>query len=330
MRRVIAMTALLAVGVSAACVSAISIAQAQDHAHAPAIVPVQSNGSALNTGDTMPPGVELRALVTDARVDEISGIAVSHRHPDIFWVINDSDRPAEIYALDHSGAVRATITLAGVRNIDWEDISSFERDGRFWLMVADTGDNGGLRRDLFLHVVEEPATLADATVPVARSLRFQWPDGPRDCEGSAVDVARGDIYLVSKKRVPPELFRLPLDAGGDATLTAERIGALHGIQQPTPDDLRRNPVYGRYRSQITGLDISSDGQWLAALNYRRVYLWPRAKDGWAEALKRPPHTLEFPWIPQAEAIGFDLANDALWISSERLPAPLMRLALPTD
>lgn len=276
----------------------------------------------------MPPGIELRALITDTRVDEISGIAASRRHDGIFWVLNDSDRPAEIYALDQSGAVVATVTLADTRNVDWEDISSFEHDGKAWLMIADTGDNGGLRRELSLHFVEEPARLEDATVPVARTTRFRWPDGPRDCEGSAVDVQRGEVYLVSKKRVPPELFRLPLHPADDDAQVAERIGALHGIEQPTRADLERNPVYGRYRSQITGLDISADGRHLAALNYRRVYLWDADPDGWAAAVAAPARTIEFPWIPQAEAIGFDRADDALWISSERLPAPLMRLEFP--
>lgn len=282
------------------------------------------------SGAPMPPGIELRALVTDARVDEISGIAASRRHPGVFWVLNDSDRPAEVYALDSEGTVRATIVLAGTRNVDWEDITLFETDGKTWLMIADTGDNGGLRRDLALHFIEEPAQLADATLPVARTLRFRWPDGPRDCEASAVDVRRGDIYLVSKKRVPPELFRLPLMPADDTVQIAERIGALHGIEQPTSADLERNPVYGRYRSQITGIDISADGRFLAALNYRRIYLWGAHPAGWADAVAAPAKVIEFPWIPQAEAIGFDPGDDALWISSERLPAPLMRLALPTD
>lgn len=289
---------------------------------------VQADG--VLSGAPLPDGIELRALVTDARVDEISGIAASRKHPDVFWVLNDSDRPAEVYALDSEGKVRATIALADTRNVDWEDITLFEADGKSWLMIADTGDNGGLRRDLALHFIEEPAQLADAIVPVDRTIRFRWPDGPRDCEASAVDVARGEIYLVSKKRVPPELFRLPLVPSEDGVQIAEHIGALHGIEQPTPADLERNPVYGRYRSQITGIDISRDGRHLAALNYRRIYLWNAHPDGWAEALAQPAQVIEFPWIPQAEAIGFDPVDAALWISSERLPAPLLRIALPTD
>ena len=51
----------------------------------------------------------------------------------------------------------ATFRLEGVPKTDWEDIAAFELDGRTYLLVADTGDNGGLRKTLQLHVVEEPA-----------------------------------------------------------------------------------------------------------------------------------------------------------------------------
>ena len=153
-----------------------------------------------------------------------------------------------------------------------------------------------------------------------------WPDGARDSEAMAVDSIEGTVYLVSKKRVPPELFRVPLRATGKVQI-AKRLGALRGIEQPTDDDLRRNPVYGRYRAQITAADIALDGSHFAVLNYRRVYLWPRSPAGWADAVGRTARVIEFPWTPQAEALGFDLSGRSLWISSERLPAPLLRLPL---
>ena len=79
------------------------------------------------------------------------------------------------------------------------------------------------------------------------------------------------------------------------------------------------------RAQITAADISRDGRWLAVLNYRRVYLWPKQGQGWGESVAAAPRVFEFPWIPQAEALAFDLEGRSLWISSERLPAPLMRI-----
>jgi hypothetical protein len=278
----------------------------------------------------VPERAVLEALVTDERMGEISGLAASRRHADTFWVHNDGDNPAEVYAMDGKGVHRATLRIRGLRNIDWEDIDVFEHDGRSYLLIADVGDNGGMRGELRLIVVEEPAELTDSERDPAWIVRFRWPDGARDCEAVAVDAREGSVLLISKKRVPPELFRLALRPAGDAMQIAQRIGTLAGIEQPTPEDLRRNPVYGRYRSQITAADISADGRLLAVLNYRTAYLWSRDPRGWSETVQRPPRILDFPWVPQAEAIGFDRDGLSLWIGSERLPAPLLRLPLKTE
>jgi hypothetical protein len=228
--------------------------------------------------------------------------------------------------MDARGQLRATLRVSGVRSTDWEDLAAFEREGKHYLVIADVGDNGGLRRELVLRVVEEPTALSNAEVKPAWSVRFRWPDGPRDCESLAVDSSEGAAYLVSKKRVPPELFRV--DLLGKKSQVATRVATLTGIDQPSVHDLQRNPVYGRYRSQITAADISADGKQFAVLNYRRVYLWRRGADGWGDSVTRGPHVLEFPWVPQAEALAFDPAGESLWITSERLPAPLLRLPIP--
>lgn len=276
----------------------------------------------------LPEGVELSALITDARLSEISGLAVSRRHPGIVWMHNDSHDANALYAVDADGVVRAALDLP-VPNIDWEDIAMFQHEGRFFLLVADAGDNGGVREELALHVLEEPGTLADARIADVRTIRFRWPDGARDCEAVAVDARAGEVWLISKKRVPPELFRLPLfPADPDAVQVAEKRGALAGIAQPTPQELENNPVYGKYRNQITAADISSDGATFAAMSYLHLYLWPRHPEGWAAALAQPPVRLDLPWLAQAEAMGFDADDRTLWIGSERLPAPLVKFRLP--
>lgn len=272
---------------------------------------------------------ELAGLVTDARLDEISGMAVSRRHPGVLWTHNDSGGGASLHAMSDKGAHLATVAVAGVRNIDWEDLAGFARDGRHYLVIADTGDNGGIRRTLWLHVVEEPAQIRDGTATPIRSIEFRWPDGARDCEAVAVDARRGEILLVSKKRTPPELFRLPLDAAPGQVHVAEAIGRLDGVAQPTPEDLRRNPVFGRYRAQITAADVSRDGRRLAVLNYRTALVYLRQGDeDWAHAVTRAPIPVPYPWLPQAEAIGFGPDDRTLWIASEKRPTPLLRV--PTE
>ena len=265
---------------------------------------------------------EVAGLVTDRALDEISGMAASRTHPGRYWVINDGGNRAVLNLMDDGGRHLGSVP-AGVANLDWEDLASFELDGKPYLLISDTGDNGGIRQDLVLHVLEEPTAL-DQPAKLAWTLRFRWPDGPRDCEAVAVDPVRGEVLLVSKKRVPPELFRISLRDSGREQV-AELVGLLPGIEQPDRLDLARSPTYGRYRSQVTGASLSPNGRVLAVLNYRSVHFLVRGPgEDWAPALAAKMPHLALPWMPQAEAIAFALDGQSLLVGSEQLPSPLLR------
>jgi hypothetical protein len=269
---------------------------------------------------------EFSGLLGDTALDELSGLAHSRRRGGLLWGINDSGNPAHLVAISTEARHVATLRVSGVGNIDWEDLDSFTLDGKHYLMIADTGDNGGVRDVLNLHFIEEPAELRDgmAVVP-SWTVRFRWPDGARDCEATAVDPARGEVLLVSKKRVPPELFRVPIRPANDAVQTAEPIGLLRGIAQPDAEQMRTNPVYGRYRSQISAADLSADGRTLAVMNYHAVYFYARRPGaGWADALAKPQRVLPFPWLPQAEALAFSPDGLTLYVGSEQTPVPLLK------
>jgi hypothetical protein len=145
----------------------------------------------------------------------------------------------------------------------------------------------------------------------------------------AVDISERAIYLISKKRVPPEIYRLSLDADSSAApVVAQRVGLVEFVNQPSARDLQRNPVYGRYRAQITAMDISADGRRMVVLNYlsARIYLRGRG-ESWRDALARQPIQAAFPWLTQAEAVSFSSDGRSLWIASEVLPAPLLQIPL---
>ena len=290
--------------------------------------------SAILAQDTAPASTESAAapriagLIREPRLREISGIAASRRHADLLWVHNDSGYEAQVHAIDTRGRHRATLDIEGVVARDFEDMAAFELDGVAYLLIADTGDNGGRRSEVELVVLAEPERLEDMRVTPAWVQRLRWPDGPRDVEAVAVDTEAGQVLFITKKRVPAELLVAPLRAQ-TGVIEARRVGSLSGIEQPSPAELAGNPRFGRYRAQITAADLSPDGRRLAVLNYRRAYLYRRdAGEGWAQALARPGQPLQFGWLAQAEAIGFDASGGSLWISTERLPAPLIELPLP--
>jgi hypothetical protein len=268
---------------------------------------------------------EYAGVFTDPELDEVSGLAASHVHPGVYWAENDGGNPAKLIAIHPDGSRVASYVVAGAENTDWEDLDAFDLNGKHYLLIADTGDNGGIRKMLTLYVVEEPATLRDGDkLKIAWLVNFKWPDGARDCEASAVDVQRGEVLLISKKRVPPELFRVKLRPTDGGVQVAERIATLPDIAQPSQAELRKNPVYGRYRSQITGADLSGNGRVLAVLNYHSIHLYVRdAGEEWADAMKRPPGQLDFPWLPQAEGIAFSPDGHSLLIGSEQRPSPLL-------
>lgn len=272
---------------------------------------------------------EYAGVFTDPELSEVSGLAASRSHAGIYWAQNDGGNGARLLAIKSDGSRVASVTIAGAENTDWEDLDSFELNGKNYLLIADTGDNGGIRKTLALYVVEEPKQLRDGdTLRPAWAITFRWPDGARDCEAAAVDPVNGEVLLISKKRVPPELFKVPLKPL-PGVQTAELVTTLSAIEQPSASELERNPVYGRYRSQISGADLSPNGRVLAVLNYHSIHLYVRDPgQSWADAFRRRPGQLDFPWLPQAEGIAFSPDGRSLLIGSEQRLSPLLLYRVP--
>src|SRR5688572_29051862 len=275
---------------------------------------------------------EMTALILDPDVSEISGMTRSQRDGALFWAVNDSHNPNRIYALSDGGRVRAAYTVDGVPNTDWEDLTSYTHDGRSYLVIADTGDNGGLRQYIELIAIEEPEIAAGTyrgKVEPAWRMRIRWPDGPRDCEAVAIDAARGEVLLLSKKRVPAQLFRVPLaPTRGRETRLAQQIAVAGTIPQPDPHELQTHPQSGRYRAHVTSMALSPDGRTLVVLTYRDAYRFDRgAAETWGAAFARAPKALGMPPLVQAESVTFSADGRAVFVTSEKLPAPLVRIEL---
>jgi len=126
---------------------------------------------------------------------------------------------------------------------------------------------------------------------------------------------------------PPVLYSLPLTlTQSDKVQTARPEARVGGIPKPTAADLREDPLYGRFGSQPTAMDISPDGKIVAVLTYKRPYLFYRQEnESWPRVFDRPPISLDMPRMRQAEAMSFNTDGTSLIVTSEKLPAPLYRL-----
>lgn len=173
---------------------------------------------------------------------ELSGLAMSRKHPGVFYAVNDSGNTNQVFAVDcttATGRLLATLTLSGVGNTDWEGLAlGTDANGAPAVLVGDIGDNFSGRAEITVHRFAEPDQLTNATVtPV--TYRFAYADGRHDAESLLADPVTGRLYVASKLvGAAGKLYQAPLPpvTGQVNTLTEVRPGpvfATDGAFSPT-------------------------------------------------------------------------------------------------
>ncbi len=274
-----------------------------------------------------------RTGTTVAPITESSGLAASRRDPRMLWTHNDSGGQPMLYALEPNGARRGELRITGITHHDWEDLASFELDGRSWLLIADTGDNAGNRTNCALYVVAEPdpaelSPVRETTATIAWKIPVRYLDGPRDCEAVAVDARAGVVYLLAKRNSPHGLYTLPLRPPADGVVPAAMPVAQipnSFIPQPSASQRLLPLPGGRYRAQPTGMDFAADGSAAVVVSYGDVLIFQRQKDEpWKAALMRPPVVLPPHGLTQAEGVAFGADSRTIYVSSEGTDSGIVR------
>jgi hypothetical protein len=254
--------------------------------------------------------------LANPQITEASGLAPSRLYPAVLWVINDGGNDPLLYAVGIDGADLGSFRVEDADNYDWEALASFELQDTAYLLIADVGDNWEQRQYCSLYVVEEPAITKiglsnDTAVNIAWRIRFTYEEGPRDCEAVAVDEARRRVLLMSKRGLVPTLYELPLQPTEDDTIAvARRLTTVPHFTWPT------------------AMDLSPDGLSAVVLTYNNVYLFFRGQnEDWANALEKQPQRLQFSKLRQQEAACFGFYGKSVYVTSEKIPAPLVRIEL---
>ncbi|PMG43643.1 hypothetical protein [Shewanella sp. 10N.286.52.B9] len=281
--------------------------------------------------------------ISHKKIAEASGLAYSNIHHDVLWLHNDGGDSAAVYAINLSGDVLATVNIEGVKNIDWEDMSSFIIDGKAYLLIADVGDNRANRSQYFIHIIAEPDVsklelAASIKVTPLVSLAFNYPDGPKDCESVAVDVVNQQIVLLSKRQTPQTLYQLPLPLELEL---AQPVAVLPSVPRQERDTLVAKPLgappalpesfsdyFGSIRLAIfagnsTAMSFSKDGLSAVVLTYGHAYYYKQQQPtGALSLLSTTPTIIDFPTLFQAEAVSFNHDASRFYITSEGSPAPI--------
>lgn len=237
--------------------------------------------------------------IDSSLVTECSGIVQSLRYNGVYWVHGDSGTPACIVPVTMDGKLArgwsGPVVIEGCNNNDWEDIAL---DGKGNLIIADTGNNFGRRKQLMLHFVREPKPGVKSVRP-DRTLRVHFEDQKTaspdyDCE--AVYMVDGHIYFLTKRRSDTRtcLYRL----GGESPKTSNPLRLVDSFD---------------IGGMVTAADVSPDGKLVAAMTYSAIWVFDYdAKSGsiFKRGIRRLPI---FAW--QAEGLAFD-GNDSLVLTNE--------------
>ncbi len=242
------------------------------------------------------------------KLKESSGLAASRLRPDVFWTHNDSGDEPRLYAFDDTGKHLGTCDVEGAKAHDWEDMASFNLDGNACLLVGDIGDNRGKRKTCELYLIEEVAPDEEKLV-VRQTVRYRYDRGPQDCESIGFDTTTRQVLFVSKNyALQAQVYLLDWPAETDEVQTARFIGKIN--------------VPG-----ATAMDISPDGRRAIVLCYGNAYEFRRQPgETWQVAFAHKGREIKMPARRQGETLCFGADGRTLFLTSEKQPTPLFRVA----
>lgn len=235
--------------------------------------------------------------------------------------------------IDKSGKDLAQWTIAAL-NRDWEDMATTNINGKPYLVIGDTGDNGLRRKKSSLHLFEEPtpeATNKQATLTAAITVHFSFEDGPRNVEAFA--ITDNTVYLISKERPTARgasasrLYALPLPtATPTEVLQASFVSTLPKGRFSVEAKLAL-ALAGVDMNHPTALVFDETGHSAYILTYLDVLKVTRQENqSWSAAFAAPVEYLYSHNLEQAESMAIN--RRALWLSSENAHAPIWALPLP--
>ncbi len=254
-------------------------------------------------------------------IEEVSGLVVSRRDPDLLWAINDSgrgDTRNHISAIDRHGRSLGDIELPTIDNIDWEDLAMGPgpRLATSYLYIADIGDNDRERGKILVHRLPEP--LPGEIVGEVESFSFEYPnDKPHDAESLIVDSITGDLFIITRQRpgdTKTKVYRARAPFDADEKTTLEKV-----LDADDSDELSH---------AIASADISADGLIIAlAMRDGVPLLYRRRPEGPAfEALKYPGCRLQS-FAGKHDAIALEAGGDGYFQLAEGSEPSLFRALL---
>jgi hypothetical protein len=238
-----------------------------------------------------PVGGDVVTHFEDPAIVESSGLAVVDG---LLVTTNDSGDSGRVFAVDPATGQTVGVTAWSAEPDDVEALAP-AGDGEVW--VGDIGDNVADRDSVSVARVPIGRQSADVDVP---SYELVYPEGPRDAESLLVDPATGRLYVISKGVLGGAVYAAPERLSARKPNRLEEIGPVLGI--------------------ATDAAFFPDGRHVIVRSYSEaaVYSWPDLEEVGRFGLPQ-----------QQQGEGIAVADDGtIYVSSEGVRAPVLRIALP--
>lgn len=263
------------------------------------IVYLTINTSCINYG-------ELDKLAHLSKLlSESSGIE-QFGNNETLWLINDSGNTNNLFQLNLEGDIIDEVEISGVKNEDWEDLTS---DGISRLFIGEFGNNNNDRKDLAVYIVNTSAIIDSKVTPevihftLEDQQEFPPKKSKRNFDIEAFFYANNQLYLLTKNRSSKfkgktKLYKLSAKPG-------KHVAKLIGSYTTCSDDKD---------CLVTAADLSPNGKRLAILTHDSVFMVTNFDDDFSNGtLTR--HKLAH--NSQKEAICFSQDGSRLYITDER-------------
>ncbi|NNE65230.1 MAG: hypothetical protein HKN33_01585 [Pyrinomonadaceae bacterium] len=254
--------------------------------------------------------------ISSSLIRESSGLVHSRCQENVLWTHNDSGDKNRIFAVDTKGKLIGTWHVTGARNRDWEDMSTFkDENGKCFLFVGDTGNNGRLRSNVTIYKLEEPiVTKQKGKTPAtarAEAISFPYPDLRHDSEAIFVHPKSQDLYVITKRITGAAgVYRIK-----KGKRTAEKVT---DIEVPSvPNGL------------ITGAAISPDGERVLLCDYFGGYEFrlPEDSESFDDIWKVQGELVDLGTRAQGEAVAYSSDGLSIYATSEKRNSPLIKVTL---
>ena len=245
-------------------------------------------------------------------IEEASGLVESVENNNSLWTHNDGGDGPFLYLISSFDAkILKKISLVGIKNEDWEDLAigpSILGDTSTYIYLGDIGDNKKNKTIKKIYFFREPKikNFDNELIEIndIKTISFYSEKKIENFETLMIDPNSKELFLIAKnKKKKQNIYKIDTEN--------IEIDEIQKAKKYLTLNLKN------LKGEITGGEISRNGQKCLIKTYKNVFLWERKKDEkWKNIWSQAPKILKYIPESQGEAICWSNDENAYFTLSE--------------